>query len=146
MKHPLGGTVPQQGGNRVPSGFATSWVVSRREVRVLSRGKLLRLCSIDPLQAAPPHEVIDEGTSLHEACPEFAGTAFSDQKRIVMPNALPASRASEQRLVREPLGEPFDELLDRLGLIARGGVISFELEGLLFHADGFPMAGPGTIS
>ena len=59
---------------------------------------------------------------------------------------FPRPRHSEQRLVREPLGEPFDELLDRLGLIARGGVIGFELEGLLFHADGFPMAGPDTIS
>ena len=100
---------------------------------MLSRGKLLRLCSIDPLQAAPPHEVIDEGTSLHETCADLAGNAFSDQKRIVMPNALPTSRDAEQRLVREPLGEPFDKLLDRLGLFARGRVVGFELERLLFH-------------
>jgi hypothetical protein len=42
--------------------------------------------------------------------------------------------------------QSLDELLDRLGLIARGGVIGFQLERLLFHADVFPMAGPDTIS
>jgi hypothetical protein len=48
--------------------------------------------------------------------------------------------------VCKPLAEPFDELLDCLGLIARGGVLGLQLERLLFHADVFPMAGADTIS
>ena len=113
---------------------------------MFSQGKLLRLCSIDPLQTATSHEVVDKGAGPDEAHMNLAGKALCDQKRIVIPNALPAARHPEQRLVREPLREPFDELLDRLGLIARRGVIGFQLERLLFHANIFPMAGPDTIS
>src|SRR5213082_2460491 len=132
-KHPVWGTVAQQGGHRVPRGFAISRVVSRHEIRVLSQGKLLRLCSIDPLQTATLHEAVDKGAGPRQARANLAGDALSDQKWIVMPYALSAARHAEQRLVRQPLVQALDELLDGLGLIARGREISFELERSLLH-------------
>ena len=50
-----------------------------------------------------------------------------------MPYALSAARHAEQRLVRQALVQALDELLDGLGLIARGREISFELERSLLH-------------
>src|SRR3569833_2053365 len=47
---------------------------------------------------------------------------------------LSGSRHSEQRLVREALVESFDELLDRLRLIAGWLIRRFEFERDLFHA------------
>ena len=56
-----------------------------------------------------------------------------DVQRIVIADALSASRNSQQRLVRETALEPVDEARDRLGLVARRLVIRLQSERFRFH-------------
>jgi hypothetical protein len=48
--------------------------------------------------------------------------------------SLATARNSQQRLVAEAIVDAFNELCNRLGLIARGRVVGFQYEGFLFHA------------
>jgi hypothetical protein len=123
----------KQRGYRIPRSFTGGRVVCWRKVTALGRSKLLRI-PIGRLQATIPQKAVNEGTCFNKPSTHLTTNAFSDEERLVVTDALPASRDPEQGLVRQSLVESFDELLDCLGLVPGGRVVRFELKRVLFHA------------
>jgi hypothetical protein len=75
------------------------------------------------------HEPVDERSRADYRRPAPPLTVLDDIDLVVVSDAFPATRDTQQRLVRQAVAQPFDQARDRLGLVARRQVARLQLKG-----------------
>ena len=118
----------QKGGHRIFTGRAPPWIVGKSPIASLGAGIAFGLIAIVRIQRLAGHESINERARFDELRDSLVATLLYDVQRVVITDALPASRHAEQCLMRQPRFEPLDQVLDRLRLIARRLIICLQFK------------------
>jgi hypothetical protein len=127
--------------NALESRNASSYVESMGRKGPIDASAALRVTVANRGSTVFGHEPVDERSRADNRRPAPPLTMLDDIDLIVVSNTLPATRHSEQRLVRQAIAQPFDEARDRLGLVTRRLVARLQLEstGKVGHPQWPPM-------
>ena len=114
--------------NAVEARDASSYVEGMGREGPIDASVALRVTAANRGSTVFGHEPVDERSRADYRRPAPPLTVLDDIDLIVVSNALPATRHSQQRLVRQAVAQPFDQARDRLGLVARRLVARLQLK------------------
>src|ERR1700676_3596540 len=108
----------QKGGHWIFTGRAPPWIVGKSPIASPGAGIAFGLIAMVRIQCLGSHQRIDERARFNELRDALVTTLLYDVQRLVITDALAASRDSEQGLVRQARLKPLGQVLDGLRLVA----------------------------